>query len=94
MTHVEVHPPVRAIREIAFLWRTKLTSVTLGVGLEIIGKGAFQECTSLRVIPIPNAVRAMKLGGFKKCTRLRTLFLGEGLRNIGDRQGRRKQGIQ
>ena len=53
VTHVEVHPSVRAICEIAFLRRTQLTSVTLGVGLEIIGKGAFQECTSLRVIPIP-----------------------------------------
>ena len=55
----------------------------LGEGLEEIRERAFRECTSLREILIPPAVKVMKGWAFSKCSQLTDVILGEGLEEIG-----------
>jgi hypothetical protein len=43
-----IPPSVKAIRNSAFFNFSQLTTVNGGDGLEEIGEGAFQYCTSLR----------------------------------------------
>jgi len=59
--------------------------VTLGDGLEEIGRGAFNSCTSMEEIVIPKAVRAIGEGAFSECTRLTRATLGDGVEEIGKR---------
>ena len=66
---VIVHPSVKTIKDKAFLGRYQLTTVVLGEGLEEIGAGAFCECTSLREIKIPPAVKAIKDRAFIRCSK-------------------------
>jgi hypothetical protein len=59
-------------------------TVILGEGLEEIGEAAFGECTSLREISIPHAVKAIKDRAFCQCSQLSVVILGEGLEEIGE----------
>jgi hypothetical protein len=68
----------------AFKRCTQLTTVALGEGLEEIGWGAFNQCTSLREIVIPPRVRVIGGYAFARCTQLATVELGEGLEDIGE----------
>jgi hypothetical protein len=65
VTHVRIHSSVRMIKDWAFLRRRQLRIVIFNDGLEEIGKRAFCECTSLREIIIPNAVKRIKDGAFE-----------------------------
>jgi hypothetical protein len=88
-THVRIDSSVRAIKERAFVGRrevdhfSKLVVVILNDGLEEIGKYAFMDCFSLKVIAMPNTVRAIKDGAFRWCESLTTVTLGDGLEEIG-----------
>jgi hypothetical protein len=75
--HVRVHPSVRVICTKAFLWRSWLISVELHDGLEVIEKGAFKECSSLRKILFPPSVRAIKDFAFYNCLVLTTVEIGK-----------------
>jgi hypothetical protein len=57
--------------------------VNLGEGLEEIGHGAFCECTSLREILIPPAVKANESQAFLRCSQLMIANHGERLKEIG-----------
>jgi hypothetical protein len=59
--------------------------VTLSDGLEEIGREAYQDCESLELIIMPNAVKAIKDYTFYKCSGLTTVTLGDGLEEIGKR---------
>jgi hypothetical protein len=83
VTHVRVHPSVRAIEVLAFCGCERLTTVILNDGLEEIEEWAFAECTSLVHIAIPPAVRAIKYEAFASCSGLTTVTLGDGLEEIG-----------
>ena len=83
VTHVRVHPSVRAIKYGAFdscLW---LRTAILNDGLEEIGRGAFRLCTSLERIEIPPAVRVIEDSAFIGCSGLTAAILGDGLEEIG-----------
>ena len=73
---------VRAIHERAFSCCSELTTVTLGDGLEEIGKCSFAWCTSLNEILIPNAVKTIETYAFAHCSGLTTVTLGDGLEYI------------
>jgi hypothetical protein len=70
-------PAVKTIKDRALRNCSGLTTVILGEGLEEIGQEAFNECTSLHEIVIPNAVKTIK---DRHST---TAILGEGLEEIG-----------
>ncbi len=68
---------VKNIKCRAFYDCSDLTSVTLGDGLEEIGKEAFCQCTSLECIAIPNSVKAIRDCAFKKCSNLTNVEFGD-----------------
>jgi hypothetical protein len=68
VTRVRIHSSVGAILRDAFSKRitddaynmgSRLTTVTLGEGLEEIGKRAFKRCKSLKSIMIPRTVKKL-----------------------------------
>jgi hypothetical protein len=84
VTHVRIHSSVRAIKGVAFNYRRQLRIVILNEELEEIGVRAFEDCTSIEQIDIPDNVRAIKTQAFNNCTGLtRVLTLGSGLEEIG-----------
>jgi hypothetical protein len=84
VTHVRVHPSVRAIKNWAFNECRQLSPVILGNGLEEIGERAFYECTSLVRIAIPPAVQVIKDCAFSGCSGLTAADLNDGLEEIGE----------
>jgi hypothetical protein len=56
-----------------------LITADLGEGLEIIGAGAFNACSSLHHINIPGGVRSIQKWAFSYCSRLTTLVLNNSL---------------
>ena len=79
VTHVKVHPSVKAVKDWPFLHCTQYTTVNLSEELEEIGNAAFSECTSLYEIVISPAVKVLKQGTFNGCTQLTNVNLGEGI---------------
>ncbi|CAJ1956535.1 unnamed protein product [Cylindrotheca closterium] len=59
-----------------------LMSVSLPLGLKVIGESAFEKCTSLKTIGIPSSVNVIHYGAFRQCTGLQTMDLPEGLTEI------------
>jgi hypothetical protein len=69
-TTVNIHSSVRAIKSRAFKDRSRLTTVSGGEGLEVIGEGSFQCCTSLVEISIPPVVKSIRYRAFYECASL------------------------
>ena len=63
-------------------------------GLEEIGRGVFQYCSSLERIIIPNAVKRIKKYAFSGCVEMMTVTLGEGLKEIGEHAFERCESLQ
>ena len=72
------------IDNLAFSDCLGLTTVTLGDGLEEIGKGSFACCRSVNEISIPNAVKTIENSAFAYCPGLTTVTLDNGLEEIGE----------
>jgi hypothetical protein len=85
VTHVRIDSSVLAIKDWAFYRREQLRIVILNEELEKIGRYAFNWCTSLEKIAVPNAVWAIEYGAFRFCTGLTRVTLGDGLEEIGER---------
>jgi hypothetical protein len=49
-----------------------------------IGKEAFRDCWSLKVVHIPNSVSEIKEGAFTQCTQLTSVILPDGLTRLED----------
>jgi hypothetical protein len=67
-THVKVHSSVKAIEQSTIKRCRQLMIVILNDGLEEIGWDAFNGCSSLQHIAIPNAVNVIKHGAFFECS--------------------------
>ncbi len=80
--HVIVPGSVKYIKEGAFE-NSKLQSIYLHDGTEVIEKEAFSECKSLCEVRLPNTLKTIKDGAFKECKALKTLRLPDGLEEIG-----------
>jgi len=80
--HVRVHPSIKVIRKWAFFGQTRLISVDLHDGLEVIGVAAFKGC-AFEHINIPSSVRAIEDSAFWNCSELTTAILNNGLEEIG-----------
>ncbi len=70
------------IYEDAFSYCSRLTSVTIGNGVESIGDGAFYRCTSLESITIPDSVKSIGSYAFGGCTSLESVIIGSGVESI------------
>ena len=62
----------------------KITSLTIGSGVETIGNYAFAYCSSIPNLTLPNSVQSIGMRAFSNCTDLTTLTIGSGLKTIGD----------
>lgn len=71
------------IKESAFSGCVDITKVYLLDGLITIEKGAFENCTGLLEINIPETVTRIGDNAFSGCESLEVLVLNEGLREIG-----------
>ena len=52
-------------------------------GVEIIGKFAFENCTSLTDVQMTNSVNTINVCGFHNCTSLENITLSDSIKNIG-----------
>jgi len=66
----KISSSVQEIGESAFIWCTRLESLTLMEGLQIIGYEAFKGCRSLLSVTIPQSVKVIGAGAFEGCERL------------------------
>ncbi|MCR5564439.1 MAG: InlB B-repeat-containing protein [Gammaproteobacteria bacterium] len=72
---------VLAIKQNAFKGLTNINSITVGGGIEIIGKEAFAN-SSITSIILPNTVTVIEDGAFEGCTNLTKVVLNDGLEII------------
>lgn len=59
-----------------------ITSIEIPLGIEVIGKGAFQGCWLLREVVLPQTVKQIKGWAFQGCKYLRSINLPSGLKKI------------
>jgi len=76
---------VTEIKEGAFYFYTGLEHLTIGDGVEIIGRSAFERCSGLTGdLVIPKSVNAIRLNAFYLCSGLESLTIEEGVEFIGE----------
>jgi hypothetical protein len=81
VTHVRIDRSVKIIPELAFFRHRSLVSVETHVGIEIIGKQAFDGCFSLRGIKLPG-VSEIGCMAFNNCRALTDVEFGDKLETI------------
>lgn len=65
-------------------WQSKIiTKVIIGGGVTSIGMGAFERCSSLRSVEIPNEVTAIGSKAFAGCSSLRSIEIPNVVTSIG-----------
>ena len=60
---------------------TKLTSVTIQEGVKVIGDQAFQSCTKLKNVVLPNSLEELNYA-FAECKNLQSITLSNSLTNL------------
>ena len=76
---------LESIGDYAFYSCDGLTSINLSgcIGLATIGKDAFNSCSTLKEIILPETLTTIKASAFYGCTSLESITLPEGLTTIG-----------
>ena len=80
--HVKFTASVMEIPEESFFQCSMLFIVELNEGLKIIGRCAFDQCTSLKYINFPSTLTLIKDSAFNGCKSLESLDLPTGLETI------------
>lgn len=75
--------PVKEIKDYAFRYQTRLTSITLPDCVTSIGGSAFSGCTGLTSIKIPDSVTSIGGDAFSSCTGLTSVTIGNSVTSIG-----------
>ena len=73
------------IGEKAFTDCSRLTSLTLPVGITSIGYDAFAYCSGLTSLNLPAGITSINYGAFLDCSGLTSLTLPDGITSIGSR---------
>lgn len=63
---------------------TSITTCDIHTGAKIISVFAFDDCTSLKSVTIPDSVTTIGRSAFYKCSSLESLIIGSGVTTIGD----------
>ncbi len=74
--------PVTRIKENAFAYCNKITSVTVPNSVTDIQRQAFFECTSLKKVTLSNKMTKIYPGTFYNCSRLETITLPNNIKEI------------
>ena len=75
---------VTGINKNAFSNMKKLSKVTIGANVKVIGTGAFKNCKKLQFIIIPNKVTNIGSKAFAGCTGLKYLVVKSGkIKSVG-----------
>ena len=83
VTIVRFHPSIIEVEDRAFIYCKQLIEVVFNDGLQKIGIGAFQECSSLSSITLPSTVTEIGEYAFYRCSNLKFVEFNEGLQKIG-----------
>lgn len=75
--------PVTSIAGNAFLWKDRIVSVVIPVGVTNIGDSAFANCSSLSSVNIPDGVLRLGNSVFNNCPSLPDIFIPQSVTNIG-----------
>ena len=67
----------------AFYHCNALTDIDFG-GVEVIGDGAFHDCTSLATISLPSSVKIIVRWAFADCTSLKSVTISNGVTSINE----------
>ena len=78
-----IEGPIESMGLAAFYECTKLETISFGENIKTIGEQAFQGCSSLTKVTIPDSVTSIGLIAFGGCCKLTTLSLGENVETIG-----------
>jgi hypothetical protein len=85
VTHVKVDSSVKEIHAWAFKDCVSLVEVEFSEGLEVIGHGAFHNCTNLMLInKLPSTLKEIGEDAFRNCKSLDSIEFPEGLQVIGE----------
>ena len=68
----------------AFVWCSKLTSVTIPDSVTTIEEGAFSDCTNLASVTIPDSVTTIGGWAFRDCHSLTSVTIPDSVKTIGD----------
>lgn len=63
---------------------TNVRSVVVSEGIEIIGIAAFQKCSALTKVELPETVTKIARDAFKSCSKLKNLQIPHSVEEIGD----------
>ena len=75
---------VTSIGDMAFHWRSSLTSISIPNSVTSIGDYAFSWCKSLTSITIPDSVTSIGDWAFSSCTSLTSITIPDSVTFIGD----------
>ncbi len=78
---VESNAAFNSIPDYAFSGLPYLEKVT-SLGVKDIGKGAFEDCTSLRSVKLPDLLKVVKEDTFRGCTSLSSIALGRSVKTV------------
>ena len=83
---VDIDGTTYQVKEIgtgAFRNCSRLDTVVINNGIQIIGREAFQDCYNTEFAVLPSSVRAIGDWAFRWCNRIKNFELPEGLESIG-----------
>ena len=78
-----IEGPIESMGLAAFYECTKLETISFGENIKMIGEQAFQGCSSLTKVTIPDSVTSIGEEAFYECTKLETISFGENIETIG-----------
>lgn len=86
LTDFTIPDSVVSVGEYAFFKDVLLETITVGSGVQVIGNNAFELCSALTEVVLPENNSLIALGGraFSYCTALTEIALPEGLVSIGN----------
>lgn len=65
-------------------WLMHPTDINIGTGVTSIGANAFDGCSTLGGVTIPDSVTSIGASAFANCYALANVTIGNGLKNVGD----------